>query len=94
MLEMIIVVLEAKEEEKKNSNNMHVIKLWSIHFLFRYGGVGNNGDSIVSTVTIARAQEHHSGNYTCGPSNAEPDTITVHVLNGKHAKMLDPVDAS
>lgn len=53
--------------------------------LFRYGGVGNNGDSIVSTVTIARAQEHHSGNYTCRPSNAEPDTITVHVLNGELA---------
>lgn len=36
-----------------------------------------------SRLLIANAQPHDSGNYSCVPSNAEPASIVVHVLNGE-----------
>ncbi|KAL1431178.1 hypothetical protein MTO96_014561 [Rhipicephalus appendiculatus] len=37
-----------------------------------------------SRLLIANAQPHDSGNYSCVPSNAEPASIVVHVLNGEN----------
>ncbi|GAB6018937.1 hypothetical protein CHUAL_000585 [Chamberlinius hualienensis] len=50
------------------------------------GGITVNtikGDTSVSTLTISDAQKSDSGNYTCNPANAEPTSVTVHVLNGE-----------
>ncbi|UYV75686.1 hypothetical protein LAZ67_13001000 [Cordylochernes scorpioides] len=41
------------------------------------------GDTAYSRLYIADVQPSDSGNYTCCPSNAEPASITVHVLNGE-----------
>lgn len=37
-----------------------------------------------STLVITNAQQSDSGNYTCAPTNAEPTSVTVHVLNGRY----------
>ncbi len=37
---------------------------------------------LVSTLTIERADMHHAGKFTCAPSYAKPDTVTVHVIDG------------
>ncbi|KAI4466574.1 defective proboscis extension response dpr -related [Holotrichia oblita] len=36
-----------------------------------------------STLTITSAATRHSGNYSCVPSNAQPASTYVHILNGK-----------
>lgn len=36
-----------------------------------------------STLTITNAATRHSGNYSCVPSNAQPASTYVHILNGK-----------
>ena len=41
------------------------------------------GDSVISRLVIRGARLADSGNYTCTPSNAEPTSIYVHVLQGK-----------
>ncbi|XP_053981455.1 zwei Ig domain protein zig-8-like isoform X3 [Hylaeus volcanicus] len=57
----------------------------SVH---RRGGVSletektENGTTSKLLVTQARLTD--SGNYTCIPSNANPASVTVHVLNGEH----------
>ncbi|UYV80560.1 hypothetical protein LAZ67_19000669 [Cordylochernes scorpioides] len=38
-------------------------------------------DTAISRIFIRNAHVSDSGNYTCCPSNAEPTSITVHVLN-------------
>lgn len=38
-----------------------------------------------STLTITNAATRHSGNYSCVPSNAQPASTYVHILNGKSA---------
>ncbi|XP_030747171.1 Down syndrome cell adhesion molecule-like protein 1 homolog [Sitophilus oryzae] len=51
------------------------------------GGVSvitEKGDITVSYLLIQRATEKDSGRYTCHPSNANPKTLTVHVLSGEH----------
>lgn len=35
-----------------------------------------------SVLTITSAATHHSGNYSCVPSNAQPASTYVHILNG------------
>ncbi|XP_049964585.1 uncharacterized protein LOC126485023 [Schistocerca serialis cubense] len=35
-----------------------------------------------SELLVQDAQRHHSGNYSCVPSNARPASISVHVING------------
>lgn len=45
-------------------------------------------DMSVSRLHIKNVQPRDSGNYTCGPSNAEPSSITVTVLNGKASKLF------
>ncbi|CAM1319237.1 Uncharacterised protein g7151 [Pycnogonum litorale] len=43
-----------------------------------------------SMLFIEKSQFSDSGNYTCSPSNANPATITVHILNGEtHAAIHD-----
>ncbi|XP_019870113.1 zwei Ig domain protein zig-8 isoform X2 [Aethina tumida] len=37
-----------------------------------------------STLTITSAATRHSGNYSCVPSNAEPASTYVHILNGEN----------
>ncbi|EEC10512.1 conserved hypothetical protein [Ixodes scapularis] len=38
-------------------------------------------DAYVSSFFIRNARPHDSGNYTCGPSNADSTRVVVHVLN-------------
>ncbi|KAK9721158.1 Immunoglobulin V-set domain [Popillia japonica] len=37
-----------------------------------------------STLTITSAATRHSGNYSCVPSNAQPASTYVHILNGEN----------
>lgn len=39
--------------------------------------------SQTSTLLINSASPEHSGNYSCVPSNAQPASTYVHILNGK-----------
>ncbi|CAG9812962.1 unnamed protein product [Phaedon cochleariae] len=51
------------------------------------GGVSvitEKGDNTVSYLLVQRAKDSDSGKYTCNPSNANPKTIIVHVLNGEY----------
>ncbi|CAD7079743.1 unnamed protein product [Hermetia illucens] len=50
------------------------------------GGVSvitEKGDITTSYLLIQRARISDSGKYTCSPSNANPQTVNVHVLNGE-----------
>ncbi|XP_065168018.1 zwei Ig domain protein zig-8-like isoform X1 [Atheta coriaria] len=51
------------------------------------GGVSvitEKGDITVSYLLVQRARDSDSGKYTCNPSNANPKSVIVHVLNGEH----------
>lgn len=41
--------------------------------------------SQTSTLLINSASPEHSGNYSCVPSNAQPASTYVHILNGKRS---------
>ena len=41
------------------------------------------GRQLISTLVIERADMHHAGKFTCAPSYAKPDTVTLHVIDGK-----------
>ncbi|XP_076317264.1 zwei Ig domain protein zig-8-like [Tachypleus tridentatus] len=45
-------------------------------------------DTAVSTLYIKDAETTDSGNYTCGPSNAGPTSVYVHVLNGEKSAAM------
>ncbi|KZC13942.1 Kin of IRRE-like protein 1 [Dufourea novaeangliae] len=50
------------------------------------GGVSvvtEKGDSTTSFLLVQEAKLSDSGRYTCNPSNAQAQSITVHVLNGE-----------
>lgn len=50
------------------------------------GGVSvitEKGETTTSYLLIQKAMMRDSGKYTCTPSNANPYTVTVHILNGK-----------
>jgi hypothetical protein len=50
------------------------------------GGVSvitEKGEISTSYLLIQRAKKTDSGKYVCAPSNANPFSITVHILNGK-----------
>ncbi|KAK0178153.1 hypothetical protein PV328_002130 [Microctonus aethiopoides] len=54
------------------------------------GGVSvvtEKGDSTTSFLLVQHAKPSDSGQYTCNPSNAQPKSITVHVLNEYPAAM-------
>ncbi|XP_014212460.1 uncharacterized protein LOC106642229 [Copidosoma floridanum] len=51
------------------------------------GGVSvvtEKSDRTTSFLLVQLAQKSDSGRYTCNPSNAQPKSINVHVLNGEH----------
>ncbi len=41
------------------------------------------GTGTTSKLLVTKASPADSGNYTCMPSNANPASVVVHVLNGK-----------
>ncbi|XP_014600341.1 PREDICTED: T-lymphocyte activation antigen CD86-like isoform X2 [Polistes canadensis] len=54
------------------------------------GGVSvvtEKGESTTSFLLVQEAKPSDSGRYTCNPSNAQPKSITVHVLNEYPAAM-------
>lgn len=52
-------------------------------------------DTVVSKLYIKDAQPDYSGNYTCGPSNADSISISVYILNGEQpAAMQHDANAS
>jgi len=58
-----------------------------IFTLYVLGGVSvitEKGDITQSYLLIQRARPSDSGKYICVPSNANSETINVHVLNGKY----------
>ncbi|KAF5307145.1 hypothetical protein FQR65_LT00661 [Abscondita terminalis] len=60
--------------------------LQEINYDSARGGVSvitEKGDITVSYLLVQRARNTDSGKYTCSPSNANPKTLIVHVLNGK-----------
>ena len=44
----------------------------------------------MSTLRIARADLRHAGKFTCAPSYAKPDTVTLHVVDGELVSELVP----
>lgn len=46
--------------------------------------ITEKGDITTSYLLIQRARSSDSGKYICLPSNANEQTINVHVLNGKY----------
>ncbi|XP_046399387.1 lachesin-like [Ischnura elegans] len=55
------------------------------------GGVSvitEKGDLTTSYLLIQRAKAADSGKYTCSPTNANPKTLNVHVLNGEHPEAM------
>ncbi|EEC10513.1 conserved hypothetical protein [Ixodes scapularis] len=65
------------------------------------GGPGNisggkrGQDVYVSSLFIRNARPQDTGNYTCGPSNADSTSVIVHVLNGeKRAAMQHDLSPS
>ncbi|XP_053676474.1 zwei Ig domain protein zig-8-like [Anopheles nili] len=51
------------------------------------GGVSvitEKGETTTSYLLIQRARTTDTGKYVCSPSNADPTTINVHILNGEH----------
>ena len=46
------------------------------------------GRQLVSTLIIENADMHHAGKFTCAPSYAKPDTVTLHVIDGKSSLFL------
>lgn len=63
--------------------------MFHIHLFACVGGVSvitEKGDITTSYLLIQRARPSDSGKYICLPSNANSETINVHVLNGKYHK--------
>lgn len=66
---------------------------WGFFFIFQEinydsprGGVSvitEKGDITTSYLLIQRAKVSDSGKYMCSPSSANPETVNVHILNGK-----------
>eukprot|EP00093_Oithona_nana_P002048 02048.XXX_16624_4782_1 [CDS] Oithona nana genome sequencing. len=53
------------------------------------------GRQLISTLIIENADMHHAGKFTCAPSYAKPDTVTLHVIDGEsRAELQGNGDAS
>jgi len=60
---------------------------------------GRGGISVVtekqtrtSRLLISKAQPPDTGNYTCAPSASDSASVTVHVLNGEHTRIVKIVN--
>lgn len=42
-----------------------------------------NADTSVGSLSVRNAHQRSSGNYTCKPSNLQPASIFLHVLEGR-----------
>lgn len=65
---------------------LYLYILQEINYDSPRGGVSvitEKGDITTSYLLIQRAKISDSGKYTCAPSHANPQTVNVHVLNGK-----------
>lgn len=54
------------------------------------GGVSvitEKGELTTSYLLVQRARPSDSGKYTCAPSNANPSTVSVHILSGTYVEM-------
>ncbi|XP_069167815.1 uncharacterized protein [Procambarus clarkii] len=58
------------------------------------GSVVVESDDHTSVLMVTSASRHHSGNYTCAPSNTKPASILVHILNEYPAAMQHGKSAS
>ncbi|CAG9804985.1 unnamed protein product [Chironomus riparius] len=47
-----------------------------------------------SKLVISRAMSSDSGNYTCLPSNSDPASVMVHVINGEHPAAMQHGNSS
>lgn len=47
-----------------------------------------NGESFTNYLLIKDVNSNDSGSYVCAPSNAEPDSIQVHVVSGNYFNYL------
>ncbi|GAB0100921.1 uncharacterized protein DMENIID0001_170240 [Sergentomyia squamirostris] len=68
-------------------NKGSTVNLTEINYDSPRGGVSvitEKGEITTSYLLIQRAKSPDSGKYTCLPSNANPFTVTVHVLNGEY----------
>lgn len=74
---------------KKTKVDTKVCLITSVH---HRGGVSLETEKTESGTTskllVTQARSSDSGNYTCIPSNANPASVMVHVLNGKWFFML------
>lgn len=46
--------------------------------------ITEKGELTTSYLLVQRARASDSGKYTCGPSNANPSTVSVHILSGTY----------
>ncbi|XP_042218606.1 uncharacterized protein LOC121863813 [Homarus americanus] len=64
---------------------------WNIYVaegnIYVAGSVVVESDDHTSVLMVTSANRHHSGNYTCAPSNTKPASILVHILNEYPAAM-------
>ena len=51
----------------------------------------DRGDVFQSVLEIDRARLIHSGKFTCGPTLGQPDTVTVHVIDGEENYLTRPI---
>lgn len=61
------------------------------------GGVSvitEKGELTTSYLLVQRARVSDSGKYTCAPSNANPSTVSVHILSGTYPFRLTDVRRS
>ncbi|CAG9812966.1 unnamed protein product [Phaedon cochleariae] len=70
--------------ENENNDLVRMNDIREINYDSPRGGVSvitEKGDNTVSYLLVQRAKDSDSGKYTCNPSNANPKTLIVHVLN-------------
>uniref|UniRef100_A0A336LZS2 CSON005983 protein n=1 Tax=Culicoides sonorensis TaxID=179676 RepID=A0A336LZS2_CULSO len=75
--------------EKKKKLQVKSILLQPINFDSPRGGISlvtEKGVLTTSRLLVQKAIQSDSGVYTCDPSNANPTSVRVHILNGKSKK--------
>lgn len=94
---IIIIIIYKQKKKKWNKINKIQVKrkvktmyysilLQQINFDSPRGGISlvtEKGVLTTSRLLIQNALQSDSGLYTCDPSNANPTSVRVHILNGK-----------